>query len=250
MQPNRRDVLQGSLLATSSLLAARWLPDGGWGMGPDGSVFNAMYPFELPALPFAHDALEPHIDKATMELHHGKHHQAYINNLNNALKDQTEFQSWTLGQLLSGLEKLPETIRTVVRNNAGGHANHSMFWTSMAPAGSGGGPTGGFNDAINASFGSLENLVKAFNEAGAKVFGSGWVFLVVEPGDSKKLAIQSAPNQDTPVSKGTVVLMGNDCWEHAYYLKYQNRRAEYLAAWWNVVNWKTIEGRFASAAKQ
>jgi Fe-Mn family superoxide dismutase len=203
---------------------------------PDG-------PHKLPALPFAPEALEPHIDKRTMEIHHGKHHQAYVNNLNTALKDQPDIAKLPLEELLSKLDSVPEAIRTAVRNNGGGHANHTMFWQIMGPGG--GAPEGELKAAIDGAFGELANLQEQFNTAGAKVFGSGWVFLTVDK--AGKLALVSKPNQDTPLMEGGRVLMGNDVWEHAYYLNYQNRRADYLKAWWNAVNWKAVAARYAAA---
>ncbi|QJE72722.1 superoxide dismutase [Aerophototrophica crusticola] len=202
--------------------------------------------FTLPPLPYDPAALEPHIDAQTMGLHHGKHHQTYITNLNNALADHGQLQSLSLEDLLSKLGELPESIRTVVRNNGGGHFNHSMFWTIMGPN-AGGEPTGTVGEAITRDFGSFEDFKKKFNEAGTKQFGSGWVFVTADA--AGKLEIVAKPNQDTPVMDGRQVLMGNDVWEHAYYLKYQNRRADYLAAWWNVVNWNAVNERLAAIAK-
>ncbi|MFV3076953.1 superoxide dismutase [Niveispirillum fermenti] len=198
--------------------------------------------FTLPALTYDTAALEPHIDAQTMGLHHGKHHQTYITNLNNALADHSQLQGLSLEDLLKRLGELPEGIRTAVRNNGGGHANHSMFWSIMGPNG-GGDPTGEVGQAITRDFGSFEDFKKKFNEAGTKQFGSGWVFVTADT--AGKLAIVAQPNQDTPLFNGTPVLFGNDVWEHAYYLKYQNRRADYLAAWWNVVSWDAVNDRLA-----
>ena len=200
-------------------------------------------PFSLPPLPYATNALEPHIDARTMELHHGKHHAAYINNLNAALKDHSQVAAMPLDQILAKLGELPEGIRTTVRNNGGGHANHTMFWQIMGK--DGGQPTGELKSAIDAAFGSLEKMQEQFNAAGGKVFGSGWVYVSVSP--DGKLALVSKPGQDTPLMDGGRALFGNDVWEHAYYLNYQNRRADYLKAWWNVVNWKAVGERFAAA---
>jgi superoxide dismutase, Fe-Mn family len=197
-------------------------------------------PFTLPPLPYAPDALEPHIDKTTMEIHHGKHHNAYVTNLNKALESAPELANKSLDDLVANLATVPEAIRTAVRNNAGGHWNHSMFWKIMGPNG-GGQPVGNVAQAINAAFGSFDTLKEKFNAAGAGRFGSGWVWLIKSGG---KLDITSTPNQDNPLMDGKYAVMGNDVWEHAYYLKYQNRRPDYLAAWWNVVNWQEVENRF------
>ncbi len=201
--------------------------------------------FTLPNLPYAHDALEPYIDKATMEIHHGKHHNAYVTNLNKALESAPELAGKTIEELLANnLAIVPEGIRTAVRNNGGGHYNHSIFWTLMAPAGSGAaGPSGALLDAINASFGSVDAFKEKVNAAGATRFGSGWAWLVKNNG---ALEITSTPNQDTPLSEGKQIVLGVDVWEHAYYLKYQNRRPDYLAAFWSVVNWAEVEARFAA----
>ena len=198
-------------------------------------------PFTLPPLPYAPDALEPHIDKMTMEIHHGKHHNAYVTNLNKALESAPALAGKTLDELLAGnCAIVPENIRTAVRNNGGGHWNHSMFWKIMGPN-AGGAPSGNIASAINAAFGSFAAFQEKFNAAGAGRFGSGWAWLVKSAG---KLEITSTPNQDTPLMDGKYAVMGCDVWEHAYYLKYQNRRPEYLAAWWNVVNWQEVEARF------
>jgi Fe-Mn family superoxide dismutase len=199
-------------------------------------------PFTLPNLPYAFDALEPYIDKATMEIHHGKHHAAYVANVNKALESAPELASKSLEELLAAnLALVPEPIRTAVRNNGGGHVNHSLFWQIMAPN-AGGAPTGKLAEAINATFGSFDNLKEKLNAAGMGRFGSGWAWLVKDR--AGKLDIYSTANQDSPLMEGKVPVLGIDVWEHAYYLKYQNRRAEYLAAWWNVVNWKEVEKRF------
>jgi len=198
--------------------------------------------FELPALPYAHDALEPHIDKMTMEIHHGKHHGAYTTNLNNAIAG-TEWENKSIEEILKSLDKIPENIRMTVRNNGGGYANHNLFWTIMKPGG-GGEPGGALGDAIKAAFGDFAGFKDQFAKAGMGRFGSGWAWLIVDGG---KLAITSTPNQDTPLMDGKSPVLGLDVWEHAYYLKYQNRRADYIAAWWNVVNWDEVARRFAAA---
>jgi len=189
--------------------------------------------FTLPELPFASNALEPHIDKTTMEIHHAKHHAAYIKNLNDAVAAAPQLVDWTLEQLLTDLDKVPEEIRNKVRNNAGGHYNHTLFWQMLAPGSSQ--PEGKLLDGINTAFGSLDGLKEKFNAAGLARFGSGWVWL------TKDMKIIDTPNQDLPAGKQ--VILGIDVWEHAYYLKYQNRRADYLAAIWNVVNWKFVAER-------
>jgi len=225
----RRELLLGlgaGLLAARTVLA----------QAPSG-------PHSLPPLAYAPNALEPHIDTRTMELHHGRHHAAYVNNLNAALKDHGEAAKLPLQDLLAKLAELPESVRTAVRNNGGGHANHSMFWSIMGPGG--GQPTGALKDAIDRDFGGLDKFQEQFNAAGLRVFGSGWVFVTVD--GAGKLAIVTRPNQDTPLMDGGRVLMGNDVWEHAYYLLYQNRRADYLKAWWNVVNWTEVGKRYEAA---
>ena len=198
--------------------------------------------YELPPLPYDYNALEPYIDEETMHLHHDKHHQAYVNNLNAALQGQSQFENMSVDDLMRQINSVPESIRTAVRNNGGGHANHSMYWQIMKPNG-GGEPTGDLANAINSAFGSFDQFKAAFNDAGAKRFGSGWAWLVIGP--DGKLAVTSSANQDSPLMEGQYPVMGNDVWEHAYYLKYQNRRPEYLAAWWNVVNWDEIAKRYA-----
>ena len=198
-------------------------------------------PHTLPPLPYPAAALEPHIDAQTMEIHHGKHHNAYVTNLNVALEKAPELANKPLDELLKNLNTVPEAIRTAVRNNGGGHWNHSQFWQSMGPN-AGGSPSGKLADAIKAAFGDFEKFKEQFNAAGVGRFGSGWVWLVNEGG---KLAITSSPNQDNPLMDGkSAPLLGNDVWEHAYYLKYQNRRPDYLKAWWNTVNWKEVGKRF------
>jgi superoxide dismutase, Fe-Mn family len=196
---------------------------------------------ELPALPYAHDALEPFIDTMTMQIHHGKHHATYVTNLNAALEKYPDFQKHGIDDLVRNIATVPEAIRTAVRNNGGGHANHAMFWQIMAPK-AGGDPSGPLADAIKASFGGFEAFKGEFKKAALGRFGSGWAWLVNSGG---KLAIESTPNQDSPVMEGRQVVMGIDVWEHAYYLKYQNRRADYVDAWWSVVNWSEIAKRFS-----
>ena len=202
--------------------------------------------FTLPPLPYAFDALEPYIDARTMEIHHDKHHAAYVNNLNAALEKAPELQSRSLDDLLQHLDQVPEAIRAAVRNNAGGHWNHSMFWQIMTPKG-GGAPKGKVADAINQAFGSFDAFKTQFADAAGKRFGSGWAWLV---NDGGKLSITSTPNQDTPVMEGKHPIMGVDVWEHAYYLKYQNRRPDYVKEWWNTLNWDEIGRRYdASSGK-
>jgi len=196
--------------------------------------------FEVPPLPYDYNALEPYIDTQTMQLHHDKHHAAYVNNLNNAVNN-TDFANMNVDDVLRHINDVPDTIRMAVRNNAGGHSNHSMFWAIMKPNG-GGEPTGALASAIQQAFGSFDQFKAAFNDAGVKRFGSGWTWLVLN--QSGKLAVVSTANQDSPLMDGMYPVMGNDVWEHAYYLKYQNRRPDYLAAWWNVVNWDEIAKRY------
>ena len=196
----------------------------------------------VPPLPYGFDALEPHIDARTMEIHHDKHHAAYVTNLNAALEG-SDWIDRPIESVLSSLESIPEDKRTAVRNNGGGHANHTLFWEIMGPDG-GGEPSGALADAISSTFGGLDELKKLVNDAGVKRFGSGWTWLVW---DGNGLAVKSTPNQDTPIMDGEVPLLGIDVWEHAYYLNYQNRRPDYLAAWWNVVNWDAVATRFEEA---
>jgi len=200
-------------------------------------------PFEVPPLPYAYDALEPHIDKETMTIHHDKHHAAYVSNLNAAIEKHPELASKSAEDLVKDLNAVPEDIRTAVRNNAGGHVNHSMFWSIMK-SGGGGAPSGALADALAKTFGDFEKFKQQFNDAGVKQFGSGWVWLA--RGKDGGLKILSTPNQDTPLSQGLFPVIGNDVWEHAYYLKYQNRRADYLSTWWNVVDWNAALDRFKS----
>jgi len=229
----RRVFLQGAAAAAFSTMVR---PGLGWAQD-DG-------PFKLPPLPYDFGALEPSIDAKTMELHHDKHHAAYVKNLNAAVKDHSKVAAMPLEEILAKLSELPEDIRTAVRNNAGGHANHSMFWQVMGKS-DGGAPDGELKAAIDSDLGGLEKLQEEFNSKGGKVFGSGWVFVAVTP--DGKLSLVTKPNQDTPLMESGRVLFGNDVWEHAYYLKYQNRRPEYLKAWWDVVNWKAVAERYAAA---
>ncbi len=198
--------------------------------------------YELPDLPYAHDALEPHIDKTTMEIHHGKHHNTYIANVNKALEG-SDLANKSVEDLISDLDAVPENIRGAVRNNGGGHANHSLFWTIMGP-GKGGAPSGDLAAAIDAELGGFDEFKAAFAAAGATRFGSGWAWLVVNGG---KLEVMSTPNQDSPLMEGKTPILGLDVWEHAYYLNYQNRRPDYIAAFWNVVDWDAVAARYAAA---
>ncbi|NCG67266.1 superoxide dismutase [Bacillus coagulans] len=199
--------------------------------------------YTLPQLPYAYDALEPYIDKETMNIHHTKHHNTYVTNLNKALEGHDYLASKSVEDLISDLNAVPEEIRTAVRNNGGGHANHSLFWTLLSPNG-GGEPKGALLDAINSKFGSFEKFKEQFAAAAAGRFGSGWAWLVVHNGE---LEIMSTPNQDSPLSEGKKPVLGLDVWEHAYYLKYQNRRPEYISAFWNVVNWDEVEKLYEAA---
>lgn len=199
--------------------------------------------YELPQLPYGYDALEPHIDKETMNIHHTKHHNTYVTKLNDALEGHEDLASKSVEDLISDLDSVPESIRTAVRNNGGGHANHSLFWTLLSPDG-GGEPTGSLAEAITSKFGSFDQFKEDFQAAGAARFGSGWAWLVVNNGE---LEITSTPNQDSPLMEGKKPLLGLDVWEHAYYLKYQNRRPEYMSAFWNVVNWDAVQKQYDAA---
>jgi superoxide dismutase, Fe-Mn family len=201
------------------------------------------YPFKLPDLPYAFDALEPHIDAKTMEIHHDKHHAAYTNKLNEAIEKHADLQSKSIEELLRGIDSLPEDIRGVVRNNGGGYANHALFWEIMGPNG-GGEPSGELADAIGKKFGSFADFREKVSNAGATQFGSGWAWLVVTDGG---IDVYSTANQDSPLMKGHRPILGVDVWEHAYYLKYQNRRPDYLEAWWNTVNWDEVARRYTDA---
>jgi Fe-Mn family superoxide dismutase len=199
-----------------------------------------MMAHEVPPLPYAYDALEPHIDEQTMRIHHDKHHAAYVNNLNAALEKAPQLQQKSVDDLVRGINSVPEEIRTAVRNNGGGHVNHTMFWEIMGP-GKGGAPTGRVGEAISSSFGSFDSFKEQVAKAGVGRFGSGWVWLIDAGG---KLVIESSANQDSPLMEGKKAILGLDVWEHAYYLKYQNRRPDYITAWWNVVNWDEVNKRF------
>jgi Fe-Mn family superoxide dismutase len=233
-----RDLHRRSILAGALALAAA---------APLGRAFAQAQPpsgpFRLDPLPYPANKNEPHIDAQTMEIHHGRHHQAYVTNLNNAVKDHGELAKKPLEEILANLNSVPEAIRTTMRNNGGGHANHTMFWQVMG--GEGGEPTGELKAAIDRDLGGTAKMMEDFNAAGGRVFGSGWVFVTADR--DGKLAIVTKPNQDTPLMDGGRALFGNDVWEHAYYLKYQNRRPDYLKAWWNVVNWPKVAERYAAA---
>ena len=232
--PSRRRLLVGAGLVVAAAGSSRFAF--AQGTPPSG-------PFKLDPLPYAANKNEPHIDAATMEIHHGRHHATYVNNMNALAAQNGEIGKRPIHELLENLGSLPEAARTTVRNSGGGHANHTMFWQIMG--GSGGEPKGEVAQAIQRDFSSLAKLQEDFNAAGGRVFGSGWVFVTV--GKDGKLAIVTKPNQDTPIMDGQRVLFGNDVWEHAYYLKYQNRRPDYLKAWWNVLNWDKIGERYAQA---
>ncbi len=200
---------------------------------------------QLPDLPYSYDALEPHIDARTMEIHHSKHHQGYVNNLNAALEKYPEFAEKSLEDLLENINSIPEDIKTAVRNNGGGHANHSLFWTCMSSGSEAGEPSGELAEAINSIFGSFEGFRDAFSKAATTRFGSGWAWLCVD--HDGKLVVTSTQNQDNPISEGLCPILGLDVWEHAYYLNYQNRRPDYVKAWWNVINWEKVSENFTKA---
>jgi Fe-Mn family superoxide dismutase len=235
----RREALHTTALASAAIISTSGI-----------SVANAQPapaatgPHKLPALPYAFDALEPHIDAKTMEIHHGKHHQAYVTNLNKALQGQQAFAAKPIQDLVKDINSVPENIRAAVRNNGGGHYNHSLFW-QMLKKGSGE-PKGEISKAIDSTFGSYTKFKEAFTDAATKVFGSGWAWLSL---DGKQLKIESTPNQDSPLMLGRLPLLGLDVWEHAYYLKYQNRRPEYIAAFFNVINWDFVTERFREVGK-
>jgi superoxide dismutase, Fe-Mn family len=212
---------------------------------PTNTIVATTDVFKLPPLTYDYNALEPHIDATTMKFHHDKHHAAYVKNLNVAVNKYPQLKTKTVEELLTSLSKLPKDIQTTIRNNGGGHLNHTMYWQIMGPKG-GGAPTGAIETAIKHQFGSFDAFKTQFNETGTKIFGSGWVWLV---NDKSKLKIITTPNQDSPITQGLYPIMGNDVWEHAYYLKYQNRRPEYLSAWWNVLNWTEIDRRFEKSLK-
>lgn len=232
-------------LALQACASAEQSPSGSQ-TSPEPKPDTTTGAIQLPPLPYAYDALEPHIDARTMQFHHDKHHAAYVKNLNAALEKYPKLKGRTVEDLLRQLDRVPEDIRKTVRNNGGGHVNHSMFWQIMKPQG-GGEPTGAIASAIKENFGSFADFKKQFNAAGAAQFGSGWVWLVRNK--AGKLEVTTTANQDTPLSQGLYPILGNDVWEHAYYLNYQNRRADYLEAWWNVLNWDEINQRFAAASK-
>ncbi len=203
--------------------------------------------YTLPTLAYPYNALEPHIDAKTMEIHHTKHHQAYINNVNNAIKGKADLEAKSVEDLIANLNAVPEDIRNVVRNNGGGHANHTLFWTVIGPK-AGGAPTGKIGEAINKEFGSFDAFKEKFNAAATTRFGSGWAWLSVNK--EGKLEVSSTANQDSPIMEGKTPLLGIDVWEHAYYLNYQNRRPDYIAAFWNVVNWQEVEKRFEASSRR
>ncbi len=223
-------------IASAAALSTYMVADRSWGQATQG-------PFKLPPLPYANDALEPHIDARTMQLHHDQHHASYVNNLNEAVRDHGELAKRPLDEILANLNDVPESIRTKVRNNGGGHANHTMFWQVMGPQRSE--PQGELRTAIERDLGGMEQMQQRFNDAASGVFGSGWAFVTAAKGG--RLAIVTRPNQDTPLMDNERVLFGNDVWEHAYYLKHQNRRGEYLKTWWNVANWQAIGERYGRA---
>ncbi len=240
MTLNRRSFLGLLGAGTGAIVTSIYAPRFAWAAEP------AVKPaptgaFTLPPLPYAYNALEPHIDERTMQFHHDKHHAAYVKSLNDAVAKYPELKGKTAEDLIRNLNDVPEDIRTTVRNNGGGHVNHTMYWAIMGPK-AGGEPTGALATAIQKDFGSFAEFKKQFNEAGTKRFGSGWAWLV--RGKDGKLQVISTANQDNPLMEGLYPIMGNDVWEHAYYLLYQNRRADYLQAWWNVVNWNAVSDRF------
>lgn len=236
----RREALKTTAVAAIAVAASPALLS----HAAPGAASSAAAPFTLPPLPYSVDALEPHIDARTMEIHHGKHHAAYVTNLNKAISESGQPGGRSVEDLVKNLDSLPESIRTAVRNNGGGHYNHSLFWQMMKKNG-GGEPKGELAKAIEKNFGNFSDLKTKFNEAATKVFGSGWAWLVWKDG---KLAVQSTPNQDTPLATGAQPLLGLDVWEHAYYLKYQNKRADYASAWWNVVNWDFVAAQFSKVS--
>lgn len=243
MTLNRRHFLGLIGAGTGAIAAGIYAPSVTWAAEPTTkpAVPEA---FTLPPLPYAYNALEPHIDERTMQFHHDKHHAAYVKALNGAIEKYPELKGKTAEELIRNLNSVPEDVRTIVRNNGGGHINHTMYWAIMGPK-AGGKPTGELATAIQKNFGSFDEFKKQFNEAGTKRFGSGWAWLVRTK--DGKLQITSTANQDNPLMEGLYPIMGNDVWEHAYYLLYQNRRADYLRAWWNVVNWKAVNDRYKTA---
>jgi Fe-Mn family superoxide dismutase len=235
---NRRDALKTTVLASAACATMAPLE---FALAQAATPPTA--PFSLAPLPYPADALEPHIDARTMEIHHGKHHAAYVNNLNKAVSGKADLAGKSVEDLVKSLSALPEDIRMAVRNNGGGHYNHTLFWQMMKKGG-GGEPRGALAKAIDTSFGNLTGFKTKFAEAATRVFGSGWAWLVAD--GAGNLAIESTPNQDSPLTSGKLPLLGIDVWEHAYYLKFQNRRADYIDAWWNVVNWDFVAERFAA----
>lgn len=232
---HRRDWLLGTAGATATLALARF------------SLAELRLDFSLPKLPYAYDALEPHIDAQTMTIHHDKHHQAYLDKLTAALKDAPDWLNKPIEEVVVQYKQLPEAIQTAVRNNGGGHYNHSLFWTMMAPAGQGGAPSKELQTALDQAFGNQDEFRKAFTAKATGQFGSGWAWLVL--GKDKKLAVTSTANQDNPLTDGALPLLGIDVWEHAYYLKYQNRRPDYVNAWFNVINWNRVNELFNAGRK-
>lgn len=243
MTLNRRHFLGLLGAGTGAIAASLYTPRLVWAAEPTDKPTTPAA-FTLPPLPYAYNALEPHIDERTMQFHHDKHHAAYVKSLNGVVEKYPELKGKTAEDLIRNLNSLPEAARTTVRNNGGGHINHTMFWEIMGPK-AGGEPTGELATAIQKNFGSFTEFKKQFNEAGTKRFGSGWAWLVRTK--EGKLQITSTANQDNPLMEGLYPIMGNDVWEHAYYLLYQNRRADYLQAWWNVVNWKAVSERYKVA---
>jgi superoxide dismutase, Fe-Mn family len=242
MSFSRREMLRAGLGVASAALADKFMvSEAAAQQAPTG-------PITLPKLPYAFDALEPHIDAKTMEIHHDKHHQAYVDNYNKAVAAHPRLQQVRPAQLLKDPSKLPEDVRQAIINNGGGHVNHSLFWQMMAPN-AGGPPTGDVAKAIDQSFGSFDAFKTQFADVGMKRFGSGWAWLIANPDGDKPLAIVSTANQDTPISTGNQPILGVDVWEHAYYLKFQNRRADYITAWWNVVNWDFVNQLYEQAKK-
>jgi superoxide dismutase, Fe-Mn family len=238
----RREMLKKLSVGAATVIAAPLLEVRGVEPAATPPPATGATGFKLPPLPYPYDALEPHLDARTMEIHYTKHHQAYVDNLNKALKDHPDLQGKSIEMLLGNLNALPEAIRTAVRNQGGGHANHSLFWSWMKPQG-GGEPQGALAEAIAKKFGSFAKFKEQFTDAALKRFGSGWAWLCQDK--NGELLVLSTGNQDSPLSEGHVPLLGLDVWEHAYYLKYQNRRADFVAVWWNVVNWGAVTGRFA-----
>ena len=241
---NRRDALKSFALASAAAVGSRWITPAG-ATQPVAPAAGAE-PFVLPPLPFAADALEPHVDALTMQIHHGKHHAAYIANLNKAVAAHPELAARSVEDMIRNLDTLPEDIRTTVRNNGGGHANHSLFWKCLSPKG-GGQPQGDLRDALAASFGSFAAFQEALTKAALGQFGSGWAWLSLDA--DKKLVVEGLPNQDSPLMSGRQPLFGIDVWEHAYYLHYQNRRADYVKAIWNVVDWQFVAAHYVELAE-